>query len=136
MIVSSKTKFSLMLMAVLGLATLCNSPVGLQAADEAKPVAVAKPAAKKRAQARGRLPNFYSKIVTEEQRTKIYGIQKEYAKQLADLQSQLAKLKAERDGEVKAVLSADHLIKVKKLADEAAAKRAAKSKSAKATSSK
>ncbi|PHR86646.1 MAG: hypothetical protein COA78_37785 [Blastopirellula sp.] len=136
MVHSTKIKSSILLMLVLGLASLNYSSVDAQAADEAKPAAEAKPAVKKRAQARGRLPNYYAKIVTEEQRKKIYGIQKQYAKQLAELQAQLAKIKADRDGEVEAVLSVDQLAKVKKLIDEAAAKRAAKAKSAKATSSK
>jgi hypothetical protein len=54
---------------------------------------------------RGRLPPHYSQVVTEEQRQRIYAIQKEYAARIDLLKAQLAALETERDARVGSVLS-------------------------------
>ena len=54
-----------------------------------------------------RLPPHYSKVVTPEQRTKIYAIQQEFAPQIQELRRQLDRLIAERDMKARDVLTAD-----------------------------
>jgi hypothetical protein len=78
---------------------------------------------KPRAEPRGRLPDFYNRVVTEQQREQIYGIQKKYKADIDKLEQQLAEVKARRDAEIEAVLSKEQLEQVKKLR-EAAAQRA------------
>ena len=78
---------------------------------------------KERAEPRGRLPNFYSDVVTEEQREKIYAIQKKYAEELEDLTEQLKALANDGDAEISALLTPEQRDKVAKAAAEAKAKR-------------
>ncbi len=91
--------------------------------DEAKP----------QKKPRGRLPNYYTKVVTPEQRKEIYSIQQGYASQIEELEVSLANLRAKRDKEVAAVLSAEQLEKVEKLREEAAERRKKKGGAAKKT---
>ncbi|HEX5445025.1 MAG TPA: hypothetical protein VFW87_14400 [Pirellulales bacterium] len=93
--------------------------------DAAKPAAGAP--AKARAKARGRLPAFYARVVSGDQREKIYAIQQSYEPKIADLQAQLKALTDKRDAEIEAVLTADQKTKVQQLATDAKAKRAARS---------
>ncbi|WP_146434443.1 hypothetical protein [Blastopirellula retiformator] len=85
------------------------------AAEESTAVAEEKAEAKPRAKARGRLPNFYSQVVTEKQRVEIYAIQGAYQDQLDELIRQVVAIKAERDAKVKATLTADQLKEVERL---------------------
>lgn len=96
-----------------------------KASDGAKPAAGAP--AKARAKPRGRLPAYYARVVSGEQREKIYAIQQSYEAKIADLQAQLKALTDKRDAEVAAVLTADQKAKVDQLASDAKAKRAARS---------
>ncbi len=93
--------------------------------DAAKPAAGAP--AKARAKPRGRLPAFYARVVSGDQREKIYAIQQSYEPKIADLQAQLKALTDKRDAEIEAVLTADQKTKVQQLATDAKAKRAARS---------
>jgi hypothetical protein len=77
---------------------------------------------KERAQPAGRLPNYYSTVVSPEQREKIYGIQGKYADQIKKLQEQLTALEVQRDAEVEGVLTPEQKDKVAKLANDAKAK--------------
>jgi hypothetical protein len=81
-----------------------------------------KPAGKRKRAFRGRLPNYYNRVVDEEQREKIYGIQKEYAVKIDALKAQLEALMAERDAKVADVLTPEQLEQVEKLRAEAKAK--------------
>jgi hypothetical protein len=54
---------------------------------------------------RGRLPPHFGQVVTEEQRQRIYAIQKEYADRIAFLKTQLEALEGERDARVYGVLT-------------------------------
>lgn len=108
---------------------LAGTP-GLRAADEkaeAKPAA--KPAAaevsKPPAERRGPLPFYYGKVVSPDQKEKIYDVQEKYAAEIAPLAAKIKELQAERDQAIDAVLSADQLAKIKELKAEAAAKAAA-----------
>lgn len=105
--------------------------LGLAQAPDKKANNGAKPAAgapaKARAKARGRLPAYYARVVSGDQRDKIYAIQQSYEAKIADLQAQLKALTDKRDAEVAAVLTADQKAKVDQLAADAKTKRAARS---------
>lgn len=73
---------------------------------------------------RPRLPMYYGTVVTEEQRARIYAIQKQYWPQIRALQEQLESLTAERDAKIEAVLTDDQKATIAQLKAEAAAKRA------------
>jgi Spy/CpxP family protein refolding chaperone len=79
--------------------------------------------AKPRAKPRGRLPAYYSKVVDGQQREKIYAIQKQYEPKITALKAELQALQEKVDGEVAAVLTPEQQAMVKKLADDAKAKR-------------
>lgn len=93
----------------------------------AEPVAepVAEPAAEPAAEPkkprvyRGRLPNYYPSVVTEAQRKEIYTIQLEYYDKIKALRAQIEAMAQERDTRVQAVLSADQLKEVQRIAAEA-----------------
>jgi len=59
----------------------------------------------KRAPVKGRLPAYYSQIVTDGQRQRIYQIQASYNPKIEALQAQIVALEAQRDEEIRAVLS-------------------------------
>jgi hypothetical protein len=73
---------------------------------------------KKERTTRGRLPNYYTNIVNEEQKEKILKIQEEYKPKLEALEAQLKSLKKERDDKISAVLTEEQ----KKKVEEAKAK--------------
>jgi Spy/CpxP family protein refolding chaperone len=101
--------------------------LGLLLVTVEQPVLRADGAAKSPGAKRGRhvVPKYYGKIVTEEQREKIYKIQDAYDPKIDALTAQLKALKAERDEKIRGVLTPEQ----QKQVDEAAAK--AKKKSAK-----
>lgn len=103
-------------LSMLGIVLLLSSALAVaQQQEETKP----------RRKARGILPQHYAAVVAPDQRERIYEIQQSYAEQIAKLEEQLAAIKAKRDKEVEAVLTPEQLAKVKKLQDEAKAKREA-----------
>ncbi|MCA9248094.1 MAG: hypothetical protein KDA42_13290 [Planctomycetales bacterium] len=61
----------------------------------------------KKPQVTGRLPAYYGTIVTDEQRIEIYKIQASYVDRVEALKKVLRELVAERDAEVRAVLTAE-----------------------------
>ena len=85
--------------------------------------------AKKAAKTEGRLPANYAKIVSDDQRKKIYEIQGKYDKDIAALQKQIADLKAKEHAEVEAVLTPDQK-KALQAANEESKKKAAEKKKA------
>lgn len=104
-----------LLAVVVGLAwAVLTVPRGYT--DDAKPAANKKgAAADKQADApaekkkfRPRLPNYYGQIgLTEAQRKQIYGIQREYFSQIAELEEKIAALEAQRDQRIYNVLTAE-----------------------------
>jgi hypothetical protein len=72
---------------------------------------------------RGRLPAYYSAVVTSEQRQAIYDIQAVYFEKLQALEKQIAELKTKQDEEVEAVLRPEQLEEVAKLRQAAAERR-------------
>ena len=85
---------------------------------------------KKARQSKGRLPNYYGGVVTEEQRQKIYDIQKEYNPEIRKLREQLKKLTADRDEKIDKVLTPEQREQIAEL------KQAAKEKRKKAKEAK
>jgi hypothetical protein len=71
---------------------------------------------------RGRLPMYFAKVVSSEQREEIYEIQARYADQIEKLQEQLNELIAKRDAEVDGVLSAEQLEEVETMRRERSAR--------------
>lgn len=65
------------------------------------------PAAQAPVRAPRRLPAYYARVVTPQQRVEIYAIQEEYSAQIAELEAQLQELEAQRDAEIRQVLSAE-----------------------------
>jgi hypothetical protein len=81
--------------------------------------------AKPRAKPRGRLPAYYSQVVNGQQREKIYSIQQQYEPKITALKAELQAVQDKMNAEVEAVLTPDQLANVKKLNEDAKAKRKA-----------
>jgi len=75
---------------------------------------------------RGRLPNYFSGVVTDEQRGKIYAIQSEFDPKIKELSIKLEALKKERDEKILALLSPEQRKKIDDL--KAAAKKSREEK--------
>ena|SRR5688500_4706917 len=82
---------------------------------------------KEQAKAKGRLPAYYGKIVSDEQREKIYAIQAKFDSQIESLTAQLETLRKQRDSEVEAVLTAEQKTQVAEARSAADAKKKKKS---------
>ena len=91
-------------------------PPAPPAGNEPASTAPADPAPAKKA--RGRLPAYYGKVVTDKQREDIYAIQAKFNEQIAELQKQLADLTTQRDTEVEKVLTDDQKAEVARLKNE------------------
>ncbi|MBX3413675.1 MAG: hypothetical protein KF708_13375 [Pirellulales bacterium] len=72
---------------------------------------------------RGRLPAYYSQVVSPDQKEKIYEVQKSYAPRIKELRAQLATLQTERDAKCRALLTSEQRKKVDELVAEAKAAR-------------
>jgi Spy/CpxP family protein refolding chaperone len=72
-----------------------------------------------------RLPTFYSKLVDDAQRAKVYAIQAKYQDQIEDLEEQLEAVREKRDAEIEGVLTAEQRATLVKLKAEAAERSAA-----------
>lgn len=73
-----------------------------------------------------RLPNFYARVVSDDQRQEIYGIQDKHAPTIDELQKQLDEATAARDKEIEGVLTPEQLARVKEYEKEAEARREAR----------
>lgn len=71
-----------------------------------------------------RLPLYYARVVSSEQRERIYEIQAEYAEEIQVIENELKKKMSERDQAVQAVLSVEQLDEVKRWISEAKKRRA------------
>ena len=96
-------------------------------AQENVPASAAKPdtAAKKATKPTGRLPNHYAKVVTGDQRNQIYQVQQSYSLRINELKAEIAKLEAQMQEEIEAVLSKEQLERVHQLTEEAKTRRQA-----------
>jgi hypothetical protein len=90
-----------------------KQPAAAQAAPE-------KPARKK---PRGRLPAYYSRVVSQDQRTEIYTIQAKFAEQIEALRQQILQLEQQRDRQVRDTLSPEQQQQVDQLVAAAKARR-------------
>lgn len=129
---------SMFRVAALGvLPALVGAGMPIVRAAEEKPVAKeakAAPEAKaKKAPAdyRGPLPFYYGKVVSPDQKEKIYAIQQKYEGELKSLMAKVKELQAARDKEIDGVLSPEQLKRVEELRTEAKTKAAAKTDGAK-----
>ena len=96
------------------------------AASIAAPKSEAKSAAAEATKADGpRLPNYYARVVTDEQRPKLTAILQEFAPQIAEKRSELQALIGKRDAALGKILTPDQRQEVEKLRAEAASKRQA-----------
>ena len=86
---------------------------------------------KERAKPRGRLPAYFSRVVSETQREEIYKIQRDYRMQIDKLKADLAKLENDMNKDVYAVLNDEQRDRVSKLQEEARKKREARRKTTK-----
>jgi hypothetical protein len=86
-------------------------------------------ASEPRKKPRGRLPMYYSRVVSEKQRQDIYAIQAKYNAQIEELEKQLKAITTKRDGEVAKVLSAEQRDEVAKLLRERNERRKSRSRS-------
>ncbi|MDA7950727.1 MAG: hypothetical protein MPJ24_04485 [Pirellulaceae bacterium] len=69
-------------------------------------------------QFRGRLPHYYNRLVTNEQRQNIYTIQRRYFQELSTLEAEIASLKKEREDEIEAVLTDEQRRLLQKIKDQ------------------
>lgn len=74
-----------------------------------------------------RLPNYFKEVVTEEQKTKIYAIQEEYAPKIAEYREKLANAIKEQNEKIHAVLTPEQKQKIEELQEAARVKRKVKS---------
>lgn len=87
-------------LAALAMAVFLSTAAGLATAQDGAGEEQAKPA-----KFRGRLPAYFSRVVSQKQREQIYTIQGGYADQLSKLEMQIRELEAARDKEVREVLT-------------------------------
>ena len=80
-----------------------------------------------------RLPLYYARVVSSEQRERIYEIQAEYAEEIEVIENELKKKMNERDQAVQAVLSVEQLDEVKRWISEAKKRRAQRQEEKKMT---
>lgn len=87
-------------------------------------------AKKARARPRGRLPAYFSTVVSSEQREKVYSIQSRYLKQIDQLRRQIDELSKARDTEVDGVLTPEQLKRVNAKRAEAKIRRSKRTRGA------
>ena len=62
---------------------------------------------------RGRLPAYFSTVVSSEQRQKVYDTQATYFERIAALEKRILELHTKQDQEVDAILSAEQLAEIR-----------------------
>ena len=80
-----------------------------------------------------RLPLYYARVVSSEQRERIYEIQAEYAEEIEVIENELKEKMSERDLAIEAVLSVEQLDEVKRWISEAKKRRAQRQEEKKTT---
>jgi len=112
---------ALLLATLLVTAGAAQEPPGQPGAEPPGKPAVTAP--KERKKPRGRLPAYFSKVVTDKQREEIYEIQAKYNEQIAKLKEQLEELSAKLDSEVEQVLNDEQRVEIAKLKSERRSRR-------------
>jgi len=109
--------------ACWGLATTDFQPLwGQEPADAATQAESSDDPADARAarrNARGRLPAYYTRVVSGDQREQIYKIQQNYEPKIQELLAQVRQLREKRDKEIDGVLTPEQLERVNQLRAEA-----------------
>lgn len=72
---------------------------------------------------RGRLPNYFGRVVNDTQRAEIYSIQARFNEQIADLEAQVESLAKQRDEQVVKILTPEQLEEVERYREEASKRR-------------
>lgn len=103
----------------------------VRAADEKPAAKASKPEAEGKAKKspadyRGPLPFYYGKVVSPDQKEKLYIITEKYAQEMKALQTKLRELEAARDKELEAALTPEQRARIQELREEAAKSRTAK----------
>jgi hypothetical protein len=114
------------LAAVMALALLVPAWIDRVVAQPEAKAAKAKQKEPKKAVVKGRLPAYFGPIVNEGQRQRIYQIQASYNPKIEALQTELDALVAQRDNEIRAVLSPEQREQLEARIADAQAKKAAK----------
>jgi len=104
-----------LLLAIGTTVLACNLPL---LGEEGKPAEVVKPK-----KPHGKLPAYYAKVVTPEQREQIIKIQKEYQPKIDALQAQLKALINERNEKIEALLTPEQKKQIEEATAAARAKR-------------
>ena len=111
------------------LPTLVLAGMPTLGADEKPAAKEAKPAAAKEAKAgekkspadyRGPLPFYYAKVVSPDQKEKLYAITEKYAPQIKEAQTKLKELQEAMIKEIDASMTPEQLARIKELREEAA----------------
>jgi len=110
-------------------AALAVSTLGLVVGNATFSIGQEAKTTKAEKKAKGRLPPYFTDIVTEEQRAEIYTIRAGYEKQVNDLQAQLEALREKEMAECEALLDAEQKDKLNKAREAAAAKKKKKKSS-------
>lgn len=117
-------------LVILGLTVAGGAAVSTLAADAPPVAAQPKMAATAAKEPRGRLPNFYSQVVSEKQKEEIYSIQSEYEAKLDELVRQVVAIKAERDAMIEQTLTPEQQKEIAQLRAESEQRRAERRASA------
>jgi hypothetical protein len=115
-------------MATISAGLTCCNTLALAAGENTPPNATEKSKAPK-----GRLPPHYAKVVTQEQREKIYNIQEEYRTKIDAARVQLDALLKEEKDKISAVLNEEQKKKVEEFQTSAKAKKGAEKTDAQKT---
>lgn len=120
---------SLFVTATLAWSASAQEPANKEPAEASRKPAAEKPAVEKATpeeaadaervpklpEFRGRLPNYYGRVVSQAQREEIYDIQRKYFYEIEELKAQLETLENKRDKQVAAVLSDEQRAEVAEL---------------------
>ncbi|MBN1588669.1 MAG: hypothetical protein JW888_04065 [Pirellulales bacterium] len=113
-------------MSLIVAAMLLGIACSTATAQDAKAPAAGKTAVKQKRKTTAsdaRLPNHFRTVVTEEQRQKIYAVQREYGPRLRELRSQLRALSEERNAKIDAILTPEQRKQIADLKEAAKKKR-------------
>jgi hypothetical protein len=96
------------------------------------PLSVGQEKAAEKKKAKGKLPAYYADVVSDEQKEKIYAVQAKYAKEISDLNQQLAAVAKKQNEEIEALLTDEQKEKIDKARADAVAKKKRKAAEKKA----
>jgi hypothetical protein len=117
---------AMMAASVIGGLTFAPSVLSQQAGSK-KPAAADAPEGQEKARSpRRRLPPYFARVVTPQQREQIYQVQDKYQEQIEALEAQMEAVLEKRDADISAVLTPEQRQQVAKLREEGAQRAAAR----------